>query len=141
MTKPCKKCGVEKPMDAYTLERSTVKGKVYEHRRHECKVCVNARVRKYNLAARYSLTEKQYDELIATGCAVCGTKENLVIDHDHACCPTTESNKKSCGKCIRGVLCQRHNKALGFVSDNVDELMGLAAYVMQSRNVIKEVSE
>ena len=43
-------------------------------------------------------------------CAIDGCMEKPTrVDHDHACCP----GQYTCGKCIRGVLCHRHNAALG----------------------------
>lgn len=43
------------------------------------------------------------------GCAICGSSCELPsqyhVDHDHSCCP----HGKSCGKCIRGLLCPTCN--------------------------------
>jgi hypothetical protein len=41
---------------------------------------------------------------------MCSETEGLEIDHDHACCP----KRPTCGKCTRGLLCDRHNRAIGF---------------------------
>jgi len=53
--------------------------------------------------------------LLAAGC-VAATIANasrcagsLEIDHDHRCC----DRDGSCGKCVRGALCLKHNKVLG----------------------------
>lgn len=35
------------------------------------------------------------------------------VDHDHKCC----SSVKSCGKCVRGILCFRCNSVLGFLEN------------------------
>jgi len=33
---------------------------------------------------------------------------SLHVDHDHNCC----NGVKSCGKCVRGIICNRCNKAV-----------------------------
>jgi hypothetical protein len=43
----------------------------------------------------------------------------LCVDHDQACCP---DEKRSCGNCIRGLLCLAGNTALG----HIERKLGLA---------------
>jgi Recombination endonuclease VII len=73
------------------------------------------------------------------GCEVCGidivTKRRdprthkiralLVIDHDHECCP----GERSCGRCIRGLLCSNCNVALGLTQHNGDMLRAMLNYL------------
>lgn len=59
-----------------------------------------------------------------SGLCVCGEQlYSPAIDHDHSCC------KKGCRRCVRGLLCQHCNMALGFARDSARTLRGLADYV------------
>jgi len=61
-------------------------------------------------------------------CWACGTNtRRLHMDHDHSCCPIY-CNKK-CGKCIRGLLCQRCNNVLGHVKESRELLSALSNYL------------
>lgn len=82
--------------------------------------------RRRRFKQRYGLEYDEYLEFIKDGCAVCGSKDNLQIDHDHACC----DKRESCGKCVRGVLCKKHNVMLGRVRDSVEELQKLIDYLV-----------
>lgn len=64
----------------------------------------------YTRKYRYGITEEQYDNLLIeqnNSCAVCREvfTESIKpwVDHDHNCC----KGQKSCGKCLRGLLCSK----------------------------------
>jgi hypothetical protein len=69
-------------------------------------------------------------------CAICGdTNTNgkaLSVDHDHECCP----GDRSCGACIRGLLCAHCNFAVGMMRDDPDRLRAAAAYIERKRAVL-----
>lgn len=71
-----------------------------------------------HIMARYGLSQAEYKNMVKNQkgrCAICFKKPHrFMVDHDHACCP----GRKTCGKCIRGLLCQRCNILLGFAEDN-----------------------
>jgi Autographiviridae endonuclease VII len=103
-------------------------------------------LRNEQLKAAFNITLAEYNELLNSqggGCAICGRQEcktgrNLAVDHDHSCCPETGRGKrKSCGKCIRGLLCADCNLALGGFADDPDLLMDAAVYVLSYRDVLR----
>lgn len=49
-------------------------------------------------------------------CAICRkpTTRVLSVDHDHACCP----GERSCGECVRGLLCVMCNRMLTALEDD-----------------------
>ena len=57
-----------------------------------------------------------------------GNGSSYCIDHDHSCCP----GEKSCGDCIRGLLCSACNLVLGHADDRPDVLHGLIGYLARS---------
>lgn len=79
--------------------------------------------RKDNLK-KFGLTLEEYDNMLKRqndGCAICGkrcsTGNRLAVDHDHVT-----------GR-VRGLLCSKHNKALGSFSDNADLLRAAIRYL------------
>lgn len=83
--------------------------------------------------AKFGLTRNTYEALLAAqggACAICdrpqwGNGNKYAVDHDHACCPGV----KSCGKCVRGLLCNSCNSALGMMDDQPERLRKAAAYL------------
>jgi hypothetical protein len=107
-----------------------------------CRACARAKNirradknRECHLKRNFQMTLKQYEERLASQGGVCanprckspkpGGMGEFHVDHDHACCP----GKKSCGKCIRGLLCQACNSVLGRIHDNAEILLGLVDYL------------
>lgn len=91
------------------------------------------------LRAKYKMTLEDYDNLFDAQdgcCALCKRPQSefvktLAVDHDHSCCP----GSKSCGKCIRGLLCQPCNQALGLLQDNADLMIAASEYVKTRKPV------
>lgn len=95
-----------------------------------CRRCglVNHRVRSYRITADV------YTEMLANQggtCAICRRPDPsgraLSVDHDHECCPEAA---KSCGKCVRGLLCWSCNVGIGHLRDDPDVLRAAAEYLM-----------
>lgn len=80
-----------------------------------------------NLDAYNELFEKQSGKCV--GCLKTQTNRMLCVDHDHKCCP----GKRSCGKCIRGLLCHKCNSILGYCSDSILVLQNLIQYLKNSQ--------
>lgn len=83
-------------------------------------------------AYNFTLEPSQLADLLGRECDNSGCHEpGTHIDHDHSCCPRDKFNrtKYSCGKCIRGVLCNKCNTALGMVDDSTQKMLGLVFYL------------
>lgn len=120
----CKQCWM-----AYTKAREErVEFKGYRHSAH--------------IRRNYGLSAEQYQELFDKQggvCALCKQPETwkgrggkvlpLAVDHDQKCCPTERNKWKTCGSCIRGLLCRRCNQALGILNEDVELLRRMVAYV------------
>ena len=95
--------------------------------------------RKSSLKQKYGLSLEDFQDMMIAQdfkCAICKKREvfnesgkELAVDHDHACCP----GKSSCGKCVRGLLCQICNQALGMFGDSIETLQSAIAYLENSR--------
>ena len=80
----------------------------------------------------YSLSVDELCYLLDQPCGICGSRENMQIDHDHSCCP----GSKSCGKCVRGALCGNCNAGLGHFRDDVSKLRKAIEYLTAKNDVV-----
>lgn len=114
--KTCSRCSKTMDVEKFACDKSTLDGL-----NSACKVCR----RTARLLATYGISPEQHELLSRNGCNICGSSEGLEVDHDHSCCP----GRKSCGKCIRGVLCYNHNSGLGKFQDDIQHLETAVAYL------------
>lgn len=95
-------------------------------------LCARCR-RSDRLVAHYGLTADEVDAMVAAvdgRCPICErVTERWAVDHDHGCCP----GKKSCGACVRGVLCSDCNSAIGLLQESPVALQRAIAYLDRNR--------
>ena len=91
---------------------------------------------KYRLKYTHHIGVDDYNKLFNKQhgkCAICSKlmsiNKRLHIDHDHKCCP----GKRSCGKCIRGLLCNRCNFILGLCDESTLVLKEAIRYIEKHR--------
>lgn len=141
----CKECGESKPADEFYKRKNTKSGymgkcikcvRVYQNGFYHSNKARDPdahfeAMKTQTLMYRYRITLDRYRELLADQnglCAVCGVsqgEEYFCVDHDHSCCPGT----RSCGKCIRGLLCRPCNMGLGYLKDSPEILEEAARYL------------
>ena len=95
------------------------------------------KTRDTRLRTLYKMGVEDYNEMLEKQghkCCICnGVNENgayLSVDHDHSCCPGV----KSCGKCVRGLLCHACNVSVGFMQDSPERFIRAAIYLMSFKS-------
>jgi recombination endonuclease VII len=76
----------------------------------------------------WALYEFQGGKCAILGCRATGKTRALAVDHDHQCCP----GRTSCGKCVRGLLCNPHNEMFGRNGDDPSVFRDMADYLEMS---------
>ena len=118
----CSKCKTEYSIINFNIDNSKSKGY-----RSECKNCKKEyrktyylnnkdKFKAYHYKKTYDLDFKEYQKIISSGCEVCGTFDNLVIDHDHL------------SGLVRGCLCSSCNSAEGYLKGDITLMLNLIEY-------------
>ena len=136
--KVCTSCGELKPPAAFHRHASSADGL-----HSSCRLCRNgqeaARYRSrphgYKRSRRlwhfYRMTEEDWAshwKFQVGRCASCNASLGTGtphVDHDHSCCP----GERSCGGCVRGLLCRSCNLAIGIANDDPAVLRSMADYL------------
>lgn len=129
--KQCSRCKEQKPRSDFNSDKTRDDG-LFPY----CRKCKAESARNYkkllspekrkairkskSLRDKYDLSVAEYKQLLklhSNQCAVCGSTSDLCVDHDH------ETNQ------VRGILCDKCNKALGFARDDIGILARLINYL------------
>lgn len=133
--KRCSRCEDWKPEAAFAS--SSGKSDGLQSRCRECNADIyrdrSELIRDKMRQQRFGLTREAFDAMLAAqggGCAICGTTDpgssHWHTDHDHACCPRSD---KTCGQCVRGLLCGACNYGIGYMRDDVARLHAAIEYL------------
>ncbi len=109
---PCKKCA-----RAIMAQRHAANPEKKREVTRKWKVDNPERVRYNHVRLHYGLSPEEYDDLTKE-CAICGAVNNLHVDHNHK---TGE---------VRGMLCNRHNLAIGLFNDDPNLLRRAIQYLL-----------
>ena len=145
----CVKCKIEKTVDMFSVKptklghskeckkcwseymKTYYKNNPNQYNKHKGYVKINDSV--YKTARwRHGLTKEKFDELwnkFDGLCWSCQENPANAIDHDHSCCPTNQANRRTCGDCVRGLLCNGCNTSLGLLKESKQRILRLVDYL------------
>lgn len=123
----CYSCQEWKPHEKFKKMRNTLSGRSYK-----CAFCDK-------LWERYRLTYQRFVTIFekqGQSCRICRTNLESMnaahVDHDHSCCSKT----RSCGSCVRGLLCPLCTAGLGMFKDSPEILAIAAAYLSNNESTV-----
>ena len=140
----CSRCREDKPLDKDHFHKDKRRTGGFDY---ICKTCARDKNRDWRarnpekakaqqqrrILAKYGLDEQRFRAL-GTVCWICKsplstTGKSLSIDHDHSCCPAG----RSCGRCVRGLLCDLCNTGIAKFEDDPKLLRWAADYLDKFR--------
>jgi hypothetical protein len=159
LVKVCSKCNKEKLISEFSKNGVNQNADGHKGLCNECRnekrrahyvddsenLCEQVKVRRkknpgahrgYDLKKKFKLTLENYQELADKQnncCAACGDPDPGTpsgvwhVDHDHKCC--SGNHGRTCGNCIRGLLCRWCNLTLGNCGEKIERLKGVISYL------------
>lgn len=145
--KRCSCCGEVKPTTEFT--NLNIKGKKWGFHSY-CKECKNKKYKKYYLdnpekckklvrnrilKNRYGLTTEDLEKMLRdqdNKCAICGRElflHGASVDKNKIAC--VDHNHET-GE-VRGLLCDKCNRGLGYFKDNTDYLLSAVSYLKKNK--------
>jgi hypothetical protein len=128
LNKKCTKCAIEKPLtkEYFPSHNKTKSG--FDSWCKECRASYRSETRRGQY--RSMISDDKLKDIIETvkECVICGSEEDLVVDHCH------KTNT------IRGMLCNHCNRGLGHFRDD-PELLEFARIYLLSNNTDKKSIE
>lgn len=129
LTKMCTKCKVDKQLSAkyFPLHNRTKSG--FDSWCRECRSSYRSEIRRG--LYRDMISDNDLKDIIDTikECIICGSQENLVVDHCH------KTN------IVRGMLCNHCNRGLGHFKDDPQLLEFARIYLISYSENPKEADE
>jgi hypothetical protein len=118
----CFKCKKYKPFSDFTKSAECLSG-----HNSTCKKCKILWIHGIDYFTFEKILNSQGNR-----CAICQRVYgeffgNWHIDHDHSCCGVR--GKKSCGNCIRGILCGNCNSGIGMLQDDPKVIIEASKYL------------
>lgn len=119
-TRVCSRCEKEFPLtDEFFKKTKLMVCGFYKTCKKCCAQYKPGYGRNAQMKSRYGLTPQQYDNKLSEQngiCTLCGAdptvqERRFSVDHDHECC----SGQRSCGKCVRDIICANCNRKVGFL--------------------------
>ncbi len=144
----CERCSVQNKNRYFTLKAKGLCVQCCAPAASNSTLCIKCKKKQRGRMrlSKYKITPKKYKTKLKqqnNKCAICGEAEtqldsdgktkSLGIDHNHACCP----GEKSCGQCLRGLLCGDCNRALGLFKDSYTSCVAAAKYLEEHANTKK----
>jgi len=134
----CRKCGVEKVESDFRTRpghaitecqkcEAQWRKEYYQQNPEKCRDARRIWARKHPENSRkrlYGISDEQYKKMLLNqegGCAICGRKTKLCVDHCHL------SLK------IRGILCVNCNLGIGNFKDSIELLLKAGIYLEKSK--------
>lgn len=123
---PEKKAAMSKAWAAENRGKASARSRAWQVRNPE-------KFKRQAYKSRFGIDFDELWEAQGGKCALCGepmvlggiNSNSVTVDHDRSCCP----GKKSCGKCVRGLIHRKCNLVLGYAKDDSETLLGLADYL------------